>query len=367
MEIKKAIISGGGTGGHIFPAVAIADQLKKEFPHIELLFIGAEGKMEMEKVPAAGYTIIGLPIRGFQRRLTASNLLLPFKIIQSLLKARKIIKDFNPDVVIGVGGYASGPTLKIAGMLGIPTVIQEQNSFAGKTNVLLAKNAKKICVAYENMEQFFPKDKIVFTGNPVRENVVKIQDKRAKGLDYFQLDPSKKTLLVVGGSLGARTLNNSVKAHIETLQKEGIQVIWQTGKLQYAQLKEDLKDKNLDGISLNEFITQMDYAYAAADVIISRAGAIAVSELCLIGKPMILVPSPNVAEDHQTKNALALVTKNAALLVKDANAVQELIPSAIALLKNNEEQELLSQNCIKMGVANAAERIVDTIKSLLKP
>lgn len=367
MEIKKAIISGGGTGGHIFPAVAIADQLKKEFPHIELLFIGAEGKMEMEKVPAAGYTIIGLPIRGFQRRLTASNLLLPFKIIQSLLKARKIIKDFNPDVVIGVGGYASGPTLKIAGMLGIPTVIQEQNSFAGKTNVLLAKNAKKICVAYENMEQFFPKDKIVFTGNPVRENVVNIQDKRAKGIDYFKLDPSKKTLLVVGGSLGARTLNNSVKAHIETLQKEGIQVIWQTGKLQHAQLKESLKDTNLNGISLNEFITQMDYAYAAADVIVSRAGAIAVSELCLIGKPMILVPSPNVAEDHQTKNALALVTKNAALLVKDANAEQELIPSAIALLHNNEEQELLSQNCIKMGVPNAAERIVDTIKSLLKP
>lgn len=365
MKIKKAIISGGGTGGHIFPAVAIADELRKNYPTIELLFIGAEGKMEMEKVPAAGYNIIGLPIRGFQRRLTFSNFLLPFKIIQSLLKARKIIKDFQPDIVIGVGGYASGPTLKMAGMLGIPTLLQEQNSFAGKTNILLAKKAHKICVAYENMERFFPKEKLIFTGNPVREQVVAISGKRAEGFQFFNLDPTKKTVLVVGGSLGARTLNNSVKNNLKTIQEQDIQVIWQCGKLQHKSLQEELNGVDLKGISLNEFITKMDLAYAAADVIISRAGAIAVSELCIIGKPTVLVPSPNVAEDHQTKNALALVEKEAAVYVKDSEANETLIPTTLELLKNNEKQEVLKQNILKMGVPNAAERIVATIKEIV--
>lgn len=365
MKLKRAIISGGGTGGHIFPAVAIADQLKKEFPAIEILFIGAEGKMEMEKVPAAGYNIVGLPIRGLQRKLTLSNFALPFKIIKSLLKARKTIKKFNPDIVIGVGGYASGPTLKMAELLNIPTLIQEQNSFAGKTNILLGKKAKKICVAYDKMEQFFPKEKIVFTGNPVREKVVDIEGKRLEGCQFFNLDPSKKIILVVGGSLGARTLNNSVKTNLATIQSSDTQIIWQSGKLQYPTLKAELANSDLTGVSLNEFITKMDLAYAAADVIISRAGAIAVSELCIIGKPVILVPSPNVAEDHQTKNALALVEKNAAVLIKDSEAKEKLIPAVLELLENTSKQSQLSTNCAKLGIKNAAAQIVSAVKEIL--
>ena len=365
MKINKVIISGGGSGGHIFPAIAIANRIKKENPTSEVLFIGAEGKMEMEKVPAAGYKIVGLPIRGFQRKFTWSNFLLPFKILTSLWKARKIIKHFKPDVVIGVGGYASGPTLKMAQLQNIPTVIQEQNSFAGKTNKLLANKVSKICVAYEGMDAFFPVEKIVFTGNPVREEVVNIKGKRKEAFEYFELDQSKKTILIVGGSLGARTLNNCLKTKFKLFQEEGVQLIWQCGKYQYKSLKEELKNRDLTGVVFTEFISRMDYAYAAADVVVSRAGAIAVSELCLVGKPIILIPSPNVAEDHQTKNAMALVEKNAALMIKDIEGQEKMVPQMLRLIKDDAQQESLSKNIVKMGVKNADEKIVEVIYEVI--
>lgn len=364
--MKKVIISGGGTGGHIFPAVAIADELKRQFPSIEVLFIGAEGKMEMEKVPQAGYKIIGLPISGLQRKITLQNLALPFKIIKSLLLARKVIKNFNPEIVIGVGGYASGPTLKMAALLGIPTLVQEQNSFAGKTNMLLAKKAYKLCVAYEGMEKFFPKNKIVLTGNPVRFEVTQIEGKREAAFAHYQLDASKPVLLVIGGSLGAKTLNESIVAGIEQFQQHGIQVVWQCGKLYFDDLTNRLKGKDITGIHLTQFIAKMDLAYAAADVIISRAGAISVSELCLVHKPVILVPSPNVAEDHQTHNAMALVNKNAAILVKDSEARNQLVDVAIDLLNNKEKQQTLAQNIAQLGKPNATKDIVAEIVKIVK-
>ncbi|HNS41282.1 MAG TPA: undecaprenyldiphospho-muramoylpentapeptide beta-N-acetylglucosaminyltransferase [Taishania sp.] len=364
--MKKVIISGGGTGGHIFPAVAIADELKRQFPSIELLFIGAEGKMEMEKVPQAGYKIIGLPISGLQRKITLQNLALPFKIIKSLLLARKVIKNFNPEIVIGVGGYASGPTLKMAALLGIPTLVQEQNSFAGKTNMLLAKKAHKLCVAYEGMEKFFPKNKIVLTGNPVRFEVTQIEGKREAAIAHYQLDASKPVLLVIGGSLGAKTLNESIIAGIEQFQQHGIQLVWQCGKLYFDDLTNRLKGKDITGIHLTQFIAKMDLAYAAADVIISRAGAISVSELCLVHKPVILVPSPNVAEDHQTHNAMALVNKNAAILVKDSEARNQLVDVAIDLLNNKEKQQTLAQNIAQLGKPNATKDIVAEIVKIVK-
>ncbi|MCO5258761.1 MAG: undecaprenyldiphospho-muramoylpentapeptide beta-N-acetylglucosaminyltransferase [Crocinitomicaceae bacterium] len=359
--MKKVIISGGGTGGHIFPAVAIADELKRQFPSIDILFVGAEGKMEMEKVPQAGYKIIGLPIVGFQRKLTLKNFVLPFKIIKSLLIARKTIKNFNPDIVIGVGGYASGPTLKMAALLGIPTLVQEQNSFAGKTNMLLAKKANKLCVAYEGMEKFFPKDKIVLTGNPVRFEVTQINGKRNEAFQFYQLDESKPTILIIGGSLGAKTLNESIIGGLTKFQEKGIQVLWQCGKLYYDDLSARLKDKNLQGVHLTQFISRMDLAYALADTIISRAGAISVSELCLVHKPVILVPSPNVAEDHQTHNAMALVNKNAALLVKDIEAREKLVSEAILLVEDVEKQKTLAENIAQLGKPNATKDIVSEI------
>jgi UDP-N-acetylglucosamine--N-acetylmuramyl-(pentapeptide) pyrophosphoryl-undecaprenol N-acetylglucosamine transferase len=365
MELKKVIISGGGTGGHIFPAVAIADKVKEHHPNAEILFIGAEGKMEMEKVPAAGYEIVGLPIRGFQRKFTWSNFLLPFKILSSMWKARKIIKKFQPDVVVGVGGYASGPTLQMATMLKIPTVIQEQNGFAGKTNKILGQKVNKVCVAYENMEQFFPKEKIVFTGNPVRKNIVDIEGKQKEAFSFFNLDPNKKTLLVVGGSLGARTFNNCLVGKIKLFQDEGVQLIWQCGKTDYSSLKEATRNIDLTGIVLTEFITRMDLAYAAADVIVSRAGAIAVSELSIIGKPMILIPSPNVAEDHQTKNAMALVKNDAAILIKDSEAREDLIERVISLAKDENQQRKLSEAIAKMGKPNATKDIVSEILNVI--
>jgi UDP-N-acetylglucosamine--N-acetylmuramyl-(pentapeptide) pyrophosphoryl-undecaprenol N-acetylglucosamine transferase len=364
--MKKVIISGGGTGGHIFPAVAIADELKRQFPSIELLFIGAEGKMEMEKVPQAGYKIIGLPISGLQRKITLQNLALPFKIIKSLLLARKVIKNFNPEIVIGVGGYASGPTLKMAALLGVPTLVQEQNSFAGKTNMLLAKKAHKLCVAYEGMEKFFPKNKLVLTGNPVRFEVTQIEGKRETAIAQYQLDASKPVLLVIGGSLGAKTLNESIIAGIEQFQQHGIQVVWQCGKLYFDDLTNRLKGKDLTGIHLTQFIAKMDLAYAAADVIVSRAGAISVSELCLVHKPVILVPSPNVAEDHQTHNAMALVNKNAAILVKDSEARNQLVDVVIDLLSNKEKQQTLAQNITQLGKPNATKDIVAEIVKIVK-
>lgn len=364
--MKRVIISGGGTGGHIFPAVAIADELKRQFSDVDILFVGAEGKMEMEKVPQAGYKITGLPIVGLQRKLTLKNFVLPFKIIKSMMLARKTIKSFNPEVVIGVGGYASGPTLKTASMLGIPTLVQEQNSFAGKTNMLLAKKANTLCVAYDGMEKFFPKEKIVLTGNPVRLEVTQIEGKRNEAFQFYGLDNSKPTILVIGGSLGARTLNESLIEGIEKLKQQGIQVLWQCGKLYYDELINRLKEKDMTGIHLTQFISRMDLAYALADVIISRAGAISVSELCLIHKPAILVPSPNVAEDHQTHNAMALVNKQAAILVKDIDAKSTLVDEAIKLINDKELQLKLSQNITQLGKPNATKDIVNEIIKITK-
>jgi UDP-N-acetylglucosamine--N-acetylmuramyl-(pentapeptide) pyrophosphoryl-undecaprenol N-acetylglucosamine transferase len=364
MKLERVIISGGGTGGHIFPAIAIADEIKLRHPTCHVLFVGAEGKMEMERVPQAGYKIKGLPIHGFQRKISFSNLKLPFKIIQSLLKARRIIKDFRPQLVIGVGGYASGPTLKMANLMGVPTLIQEQNSFPGKTNKMLAKKAAAICTAYPNMDRFFPKEKVHLTGNPVRTNMVDITDKKELGITHFKLDKNKPTLLVIGGSLGAKTLNKSIKHGMEKLDQAGIQVIWQCGRLYHADLSISVSRRNLPGIHLHQFIDRMDLAYAAADVVVSRAGAISVSELCIVGKPTILVPSPNVAEDHQTKNAMALVEANAALLIRDDKARNSLVQTTLELISNISEREKLSCEIQKLGKSNATHEIVDTCEAI---
>jgi UDP-N-acetylglucosamine--N-acetylmuramyl-(pentapeptide) pyrophosphoryl-undecaprenol N-acetylglucosamine transferase len=360
--LNKVIISGGGTGGHIFPAIAIANEIKKRFPEADILFVGAEGKMEMEKVPAAGFKIVGLPIVGLQRRFTWKNLLLPFKLLSSLMKARKIVNDFQPQVVIGVGGYASGPTLKMAQRLGIPTVIQEQNSYPGKTNRLLAKEVAAVCTAYEGLEQVFPKDKIHFTGNPVRAELRQLSLGKDEAFACFpQLDPAKKTILVIGGSLGARTLNESVLYGAEKLRSNGIQILWQCGKYYFEQMKEEVAKLSGAEIILTDFIARMDAAYTVADVIISRAGALSISELCLVGKPVILVPSPNVSEDHQTKNAMALVKNHAAILVKDNAAKTTLLDRAENLLADHKEQQQLSEAILRMAKPDATKEIVDTI------
>ena len=360
--LNKVIISGGGTGGHIFPAIAVANEIKKRFPEADILFVGAEGKMEMEKVPAAGFKIVGLPIVGLQRRFTWKNLLLPFKLLSSLMKARKIVNDFQPQVVIGVGGYASGPTLKMAQRLGIPTVIQEQNSYPGKTNRLLAKEVAAVCTAYEGLEQVFPKDKIHFTGNPVRAELRQLSLGKEEAFACFpQLDPAKKTILVIGGSLGARTLNESVLYGAEKLGSNGIQILWQCGKYYFEQMKEEVAKLSGAEIVLTDFIARMDAAYTVADVIISRAGALSISELCLVGKPVILVPSPNVSEDHQTKNAMALVKNHAAILVKDNEAKTSLLDRAENLLADHKEQQQLSEAILRMAKPDATKEIVDTI------
>lgn len=363
--IKRAIISGGGTGGHIFPAIAIADELKRRNPEVEILFVGAEGKMEMEKVPAAGYNIKGLPIVGFKRKLALSNFILPFKIIGSMMKARRIVKEFKPEVAVGVGGYASGPTLKAATMKRVPSMVQEQNSFPGKTNKILSKSVQKICVAYDGLERFFPKEKIVLTGNPTRKEMVEIEGKQAEGYDFYGFDPSKKTILIIGGSLGARTLNESVIAKLDELKSSGVQVLWQCGKLYHDRLKEELQGVDLGGVKMVQFITRMDLAYAIADVVISRAGAISVSELCLVEKPTILVPSPNVAEDHQTKNAMALVNKDAAILVKDSESREKMIPEALSLLADEGRCQTLAANIGQLGKPNATSEIVDELEKLI--
>lgn len=366
MQATKIILSGGGTGGHIFPAVAIANELKKRIPDAEILFVGALGRMEMEKVPAAGFKIIGLPIAGLQRKLTLSNLLFPFKLIISLLKARRIIKEFKPQIAIGTGGYASGPILKAAASAGIPTLIQEQNSFAGITNKLLSKKVNKICVAYDDMEQFFPADKIVLSGNPVRQDILDIRDKRSDALKHFGISENKKTILVIGGSLGARTINQAILASLEKLNSENIQLIWQTGKVFITEAKSGCSKYEQNGIKAYDFIQRMDLAYAAADIVISRAGASSVSELCITGKPSILVPSPNVAEDHQTKNAMALVKKEAAVLITDAEAQEKLIARAVQLANNETEQKALRQNILKLAMPNATSIIADEIMNILK-
>jgi UDP-N-acetylglucosamine--N-acetylmuramyl-(pentapeptide) pyrophosphoryl-undecaprenol N-acetylglucosamine transferase len=362
----KIIISGGGTGGHLFPAIAIANALKVLNPNIEFLFVGAQGRMEMEKVPAAGYRIEGLWISGFQRKFTWSNFMFPFKVISSLRKARKIIQSFQPDIAIGTGGYASGPVLRVASKTGIPTLIQEQNSFPGMTNKILGKEVSKICVAYEGMEKYFPVGKIILTGNPIRSDIVDLHTKRARALDFFGLDTDKKIVLVIGGSQGARTINESIEKSLQDLLSNNIQVIWQTGSA-YFPLAQKIISKYPDkGVKIYDFITKMDFAYASSDVVVSRAGAISLSELVIAGKPCILIPSPNVAEDHQTKNAMNLVKNHAAIMLKDGESREKLGKEIILLINDESRQKELQENIKKMALPGAAEKIAHEVLKLIK-
>ena len=365
---NRFIISGGGTGGHIFPAISIANALKKQLPDANILFVGALGRMEMERVPAAGYPIEGLPVSGFDRKNLFRNIKVLWNLFHSLILARRIIQRFKPDVAIGVGGYASAPTLRAASAFGVPTVIQEQNSYAGVTNKLLAKKANKICVAYEGMDRFFPKDKIVLTGNPVRQDLFSIQPKTEEAYGFFRLDPSKRTILVVGGSLGARTINQSIIAGLNKLAKaEDVQVIWQTGKFYIKDARKATECHKTSGLLVTDFVSRMDLAYSIADLVISRAGASSISELCLLAKPVILVPSPNVAEDHQTQNALALVRKDAAVMIKDVDAKDQLIDTALALINNDSELKKLIENILKLAEKDSADRIAKEILKLINP
>lgn len=358
MPLRKVIISGGGTGGHIFPAIAVANAIRKKYPDSEILFVGAKGRMEMEKVPQAGYNIIGLWISGLQRKFTLKNLSFPLKVIFSFIKARRIVRKFKPDVVIGTGGYASWPVLNAAARKGIPTIIQEQNSHAGLSNRKLSKKVSRICVAYDNMDQYFPKEKIVMTGNPVREEVVKLEGKRERGADFFLLEPAHRTVLVIGGSLGARTINEAMKETVPQLQAAGYQVIWQTGKSFFEEAKAFVTANGCYDTRVYDFITKMDYAYAMADVVVSRAGAIAVSEICLAGIPAILVPSPNVAEDHQTKNAEALANRGAAIMIKDVDLNKDLPAALLDLLNSEKKCEEIRVNMASLAMHNAADAIV---------
>ncbi|WP_291530081.1 undecaprenyldiphospho-muramoylpentapeptide beta-N-acetylglucosaminyltransferase [Bacteroides sp. UBA939] len=381
METKnnalRVIISGGGTGGHIFPAVSIANAIKELRPDAEVLFVGAEGRMEMQRVPDAGYRIIGLPVAGFDRKRLWKNFAVLIKLVRSQWKARRILKEFKPQVAVGVGGYASGPTLKMAGAMGIPTLIQEQNSYAGVTNKLLARKAGKICVAYEGMEKFFPADKIIMTGNPVRQNLLAGKQTREEAILSFGFNPEKKTILILGGSLGARTINRTLVAALDTIRAQGdVQFIWQTGKIYIQQVKdaittvtgEAIRNTQVPGIPnlyVTDFIKDMASAYTAADLVISRAGAGSISEFCLLRKPVILVPSPNVAEDHQTKNALALVNKDAAIYVKDADAMERLVPVALETVTDTGRLEALSNNIAKLALPDSAIIIAREVLKLI--
>lgn len=362
----KILVSGGGTGGHIFPALSIANEIKLRYPESEILFIGANNRMEMEKVPAAGYKIIGLPVSGFDRKHLLKNVSVAIKLFKSMRRARKILKEFQPAIAIGVGGYVSGPVLKEAQKLGIPTLIQEQNSYAGVTNKLLAQKANAICVAYEGMEKFFPAEKITITGNPVRKNLTECkltpQEARAK----FGLNPEKPTILVVGGSLGARTVNNSIAEKLDKIGASDVQVIWQTGKLYDTDCKARLEASGVKNVLQMAFVANMDEAYRAADVVVSRAGASSISELQLLGKASILVPSPNVAEDHQTKNAMALVNKNAAIMVKDIDSVETLVPTMLELITDSDKIATLSQNIKKMALRDADKVIVNKVEQIIE-
>jgi len=362
MSNYKFILSGGGTGGHIYPAVAIADELKVRYPNAEFLFVGASDRMEMDKVPQAGYKIEGLWISGIQRKLTLKNLIFPFKLIVSLLRSRKIIKIFKPDVVIGTGGFASGPLLQMATSKGIPSLIQEQNSYPGITNKLLGKKVNTICVAYEGLEKFFPKEKIRLTGNPIRKDLLEVKSKQIAGKDVFELIHSKYTLLVLGGSLGARRINQLIESNIETFKGNNVQVIWQCGKLYYEQYKQY---NELENVQVHAFLNTMDMAYAAADVIISRAGAISVSELCIVGKPVIFIPSPNVAEDHQTKNAQAVADKKAAILIREKDLDSEFENQFSELILSEEKRKELSENIQALALTNATNDIVNEVEKLL--
>src|SRR5664280_382211 len=361
---KRVIISGGGTGGHIFPAISVANALRRIDPGIEILFVGAEGRMEMEKVPAAGYKIAGLPIRGFIRSLSPENVAVLYKLVKSLFMARKIIREFNPDVVVGVGGYASGPVLRQAGRMGIPTLIQEQNSYAGVTNKLLARRASSICVAYDGMEKYFPKEKIIRTGNPVRQNFDDLDSLKEEALLIFNLKKEVPVILVLGGSLGAGTINNTLSENINKLKDSDCQWLWQTGKYYFENVKALVSLSFSGNISVHGFINRMEYAYAAADIIVSRAGAGTISELCLVGKPVILIPSPNVAEDHQTRNAEALSSRKAAVLIKDNKASETLVDEAIKLISDKSRRDVLSKNILKMADRDADIRIAREILKL---
>lgn len=376
MKETRVIVSGGGTGGHIFPAISIANAIRQLRPEAKILFVGAEGRMEMQRVPDAGYEIIGLPVAGFDRKRLWRNVSVLIKLIRSQWKARKIIKKFKPQVAVGVGGYASGPTLKMAATMGIPTLIQEQNSYAGVTNKLLAKQAKKICVAYEGMDRFFPQEKIILTGNPVRQTLVTEQVSREDAAKHFGLDPNRKTVLIIGGSLGARTLNETMIANLNMIQAHPeVQFIWQVGKIYIDQVKEALRAYSgelvcnshiatMPNLYVNDFIKHMEYAYGIADLVVSRAGAGSISEFCLLGKPVILVPSPNVAEDHQTQNALALVRRDAALYVKDAEAKKQLVELAIETVKDNDKLQALNRNILEMALPDSAEIIAKEVLRL---
>jgi len=363
MKKYKFILSGGGTGGHIYPAVAIANELKLRFPDCEILFVGAQDKMEMQKVPQAGYTIEGLWIAGLQRKLTLQNMMFPFKLVSSLWKSRKIIKKFKPDAVIGTGGFASGPLLQVANSNNIPTVIQEQNSYPGITNKILSKKANVICVAYENLERFFPKDKIVFTGNPVRQDLLDSDSKTQVGITHFKLDDNRRTLLILGGSLGARRVNQLIEKELDFILASGIQVFWQCGKLYFEEYN---KYNDKENVQVVAFIDRMDLIYAVADFVISRAGASSVSELCLVGKPTIFIPSPNVAEDHQTKNAKAIVDKKGAILLKESELDNKFETTFSELISNESHQKELSQNIKKLAKPNATKDIVEQIIKLIQ-
>jgi UDP-N-acetylglucosamine--N-acetylmuramyl-(pentapeptide) pyrophosphoryl-undecaprenol N-acetylglucosamine transferase len=356
------LLSGGGTGGHIYPAVAIANELKSRHPEAEFLFVGANGRMEMEKIPQLGYKIEGLNISGIQRSLTLKNLSFPFKLIQSLYRAGKILKKFKPNIVIGTGGYASGPTLYMANLKKIPSLIQEQNSYPGITNKLLANKAEKICVAYDDLETFFPKEKIIKTGNPVRQDLLDIESKRSEAQKHFGLDPEKKTVAIIGGSLGAKRINETIALHLDSLLGNGFQVIWQTGKLYYERFQ-DLSKR--EGVAMHAFIQRMDLFYAAADLLISRAGAGTISELCIVGKPVLFIPSPNVAEDHQTKNALSIVENDAALMIKesDLDSFEEVL---LGVLGNPARQKELGENIKKLALPDATSRIADEVEKIVK-
>ncbi len=361
----RVLIGGGGTGGHVFPAIAIADALKEKDPRLEFLFVGALGRLEMEKVPEAGYTIEGLPMAGFQRRLTLKNVTFFYKLLVSVVRSRRIIRQFNPDVAVGVGGYASGPILKAGAKKQVPILIQEQNSFAGVTNRLLSRWAQTVCVAYEKMDRFFPVEKIVFTGNPVRQHLMQMSVDQQEGLEEFRLEQGKKVCLVVGGSLGARTLNESIMEGLGKLDRSDLQVLWQCGKYYFTEAEEAVNNRALENIRVLPFISKMGVAYGVADVIISRAGAISISELCLVGKPVILVPSPNVAEDHQTKNAEVLVSKKAAIMVPDSQAQEHLVERMLELMDDDDHKKELSKNIKLLGIPDASQQIAAEVLKLV--
>ncbi len=366
MKVERVIISGGGTGGHIFPALAIANEISKRNSDAEILFVGALGRMEMEKIPAAGYKIIGLPVMGFPRKPGMKMFTFFIRLMRSASMARKIVKEFKPQVAVGVGGYASGPLLRAVASKGIPTLIQEQNSYAGITNKLLSKKVNAICVAYTKMERYFPAEKIILTGNPVRESLIQSNVDRKEAMNYFGLQENEKVILVIGGSLGARSVNNAVLKSVDEIAKSGIRVIWQTGAFYYEQIQSELKDSKPENLQIHQFISRMDLAYAVASIIISRAGAGTISELCLVGKPVILVPSPNVAEDHQTKNALALAEKDAAIMIPDNEIDGKLLSEAIQLINDEKKCKGLSENIKNLAKPNATKDIVDEVEKILR-